>query len=57
MQTKVFKKTLFGGFNPYAEELDGDWLVRPLSPSLHTGMVYYDGEALREALHTKVSYP
>ena len=44
------KNTLFGGFNPYAEELDGDWLVRPLSPSLHTGMVYYDGEALREAL-------
>ena len=44
------KNTLFGGFNPFAEELDGDWLVRPLSPSLHTGMVYYDGEALREAL-------
>jgi hypothetical protein len=41
---------IFGNFNPFADELDGDWLVRPLNPSLHTGMVYYDGEALREAL-------
>ena len=41
--------TIFGAFNPYAEEIDGDWLRRPLDHKKHTGMVYIDGEAIIEA--------
>ncbi|MBQ8402964.1 MAG: right-handed parallel beta-helix repeat-containing protein [Clostridia bacterium] len=49
------QNALFGGFNPYAELLDGDWLARPLDPVTglgmrHLGTVYVDGEALTEAL-------
>lgn len=50
------KNALFGGFNPYAELLDGDWMARPLDPVTglgmrHLGTVYIDGEALTEALN------
>lgn len=42
--------SLFGGFNPFAEVVDGDWLVRPEAgePSVHLGQVYFDGKALPE---------
>lgn len=40
---------VFGTFNPFAEEIDGDWLRRPLDHKKHTGMVYIDGEAVIEA--------
>lgn len=41
---------IFGDFNPYSEELGGDWFVRPSRPGsrLHLGEVYLDGVALRE---------
>ncbi|MBQ9747780.1 MAG: right-handed parallel beta-helix repeat-containing protein [Clostridia bacterium] len=45
----VVSNTLFGAYNPYSEPIDGDWLVRPLDPPCHTGMVYLDGEPLMEA--------
>ena len=45
--------TLFGDFNPYADVLDGDWLVRPLDFPRHTGTVYIGGEALLEASHAE----
>lgn len=42
--------TLFGDFNPFAEKLEGDWLLRPAAgdPDLHLGEVYLDGTALLE---------
>ena len=50
---KVWRATvdnsLFDDYNPYATPVDGDWLVRPLDPPRHTGMVYLDGEPLLEA--------
>ncbi|SDU93641.1 Protein of unknown function [Microlunatus sagamiharensis] len=41
---------LFGDFNPYVEEIDGDWIVRPErdSPRRHLGEVYLDGVASTE---------
>lgn len=39
---------MFGDYNPYNERIDGDWLLRPREPFLHTGEVYLDGVALRE---------
>src|SRR4051812_21730695 len=34
--------TLFGAFNPFAEEIDGDWIVYPSkeAPKKHLGDVY-----------------
>ena len=40
--------SIFGKENPFAIEINGDWLVRPLDHPCHTGMVYIDGKALRE---------
>lgn len=39
---------IFGDYNPYAETIDGDWLLRPREPFLHTGEVYLEGSALQE---------
>lgn len=43
---------VFGAFNPFAEELQGDWVVRPSMTGTerrHLGDVYLDGRSLREA--------
>lgn len=42
--------TLFGAFNPFAEEIDGDWIVYPerSTPKKHLGDVYLDGTSLYE---------
>ena len=42
--------TLFGGFNPYTEEIDGDWLVypTPTTPRKHLGEVYLNGKSFYE---------
>ncbi len=42
--------TLFQGFNPFAEKIQGDWLLRPAAdePDLHLGEVYLGGKALLE---------
>ena len=40
--------SLFGSFNPFAEEIDGDWIVYPEkdSPKKHLGDVYLNGHEL-----------
>jgi len=42
--------SLFGSFNPFAEEIDGDWIVYPdkASPKKHLGDVYLDGRSFYE---------
>ena len=43
--------SLFGSFNPYAEEINGDWIVYPdkESPRKHLGDVYLNGLSFYEA--------
>ena len=40
--------TLFGDFNPFAEEIDGDWIVYAdaSTPKKHLGEVYLNGTQL-----------
>jgi alpha-N-arabinofuranosidase len=49
----VWKVTLpnsfFGGFNPYADRIHGDWFDRK-GRDHHTGAVYLDGDWLTEAI-------
>ena len=42
--------TLFGDFNPFAEEIDGDWIVYAdaSSPKKHLGEVYLNGTSFYE---------
>ena len=42
--------SLFGSFNPFAEEIDGDWIVYPGadSPKKHLGDVYLNGLSFYE---------
>ncbi|MCU1537673.1 MAG: hypothetical protein JWP82_2024 [Humibacillus sp.] len=42
--------TLFGDFNPFAEEIVGDWVVRPIEDGerKHLGDVYLDGRSFYE---------
>ncbi|MEV6495739.1 DUF1565 domain-containing protein, partial [Actinoplanes sp. NPDC051633] len=44
--------SLFGSFNPYAEEINGDWIVYPEqdSPRKHLGDVYLNGLSFYEAV-------
>ncbi len=46
----VVPNTLFGDFNPFAEEIAGDWMVRPApeGPNRHLGDVYLDGRSFYE---------
>jgi alpha-N-arabinofuranosidase len=44
----VVPNSLFGGFNPYADLIRGDWF-EPKGRAHHTGAVYLDGEWLTEA--------
>lgn len=39
----------FGGDNPFAEKIEGDWLVDPRKYDVHRGAVYLNGKALYEA--------
>ncbi len=52
-QGTVWQKTLpnemFGDWNPYAQCVEGDWLIRPVDYQLHTGDVYLNGMSLYEA--------
>ena len=41
--------TLFGDWNPFAEPVRGDWLVRPFDEPRHTGDVYVNGVSGYEA--------
>ncbi len=52
--------SLFGSFNPYAEEIEGDWIVYPeqASPRKHLGDVYLNGLSFYEAVSlSEVSDP
>ena len=42
--------SLFGTFNPFAEEVDGDWIVyaEPTTPKKHLGDVYLNGLSFYE---------
>jgi hypothetical protein len=44
--------SLFGSFNPFAEEIDGDWIVYPSkdSPKKHLGDVYLNGLSFYEVM-------
>ena len=45
----VVPNALFGGFNPFAEEVAGDWLVRaPSGERRHLGDVYLNGRSFYE---------
>ena len=48
--TVAVPNSMFGDFNPFAELVEGDWLVRPdaSEPQIHLGQVYFDGLALPE---------
>ena len=51
---------LFGSFNPFAEEIDGDWIVYadPSTPKKHLGDVYLNGTSFYEVgLSTEVADP
>ena len=43
----VVPNTLFGEYNPYVEEIYGDWVV--YNPGRHLGEVYVNGKSLYEA--------
>lgn len=48
--------SMFGAFNPFAEELDGDWIVySPGAPKKHLGQVFLNGMRLYEAEKPLVS--
>ena len=46
----IVPNTLFGDFNPFAEEIDGDWIVYAdaNSPKKHLGEVYLNGISFYE---------
>lgn len=45
----VLPNTFFGHYNPYKEELTGDWLIHPSEFNLHPGDVYLNGKSFYEA--------
>lgn len=48
----------FGEYNPYATEIEGDWLVAPREHKVHTGDVYLNGKSFFEAIsYEKVVNP
>ncbi|HEY0530875.1 MAG TPA: right-handed parallel beta-helix repeat-containing protein [Actinoplanes sp.] len=53
----VVGNALFGDFNPYAEQVEGDWVVRPMS-GIHLGEVYLNGRSFYEVgSRTEVDRP
>lgn len=50
--------SLFGDYNPFQTEIDGDWLVAPREYKVHTGDVYLNGMSFFEApSYEKVKNP
>ncbi len=45
----VIPNSFFDSYNPYIENIWGDWLNRPLEKLLHTGQVYINGIPLTES--------
>ncbi|GIG29160.1 right-handed parallel beta-helix repeat-containing protein [Cellulomonas marina] len=49
VRTVTVPAGLFGDFNPFAHEVDGDWLLHPpTGERAHLGEVYLDGRSLYE---------
>jgi len=50
--TVAVPNSRFGSFNPFAEEIDGDWIVYPdkSAPKKHLGDVYLNGTSFYEVL-------
>ncbi len=48
----VVPNSLFGGFNPFAEEVEGDWIVyaEQTTPRKHLGDVYLNGRSFYEVV-------
>ncbi|NLZ67809.1 MAG: hypothetical protein GX903_02250 [Spirochaetales bacterium] len=46
--TVTLPNSFFGSYNPYAEPLQGDWLLEPSKYHLHTGEVYLNGKSFYE---------
>ena len=42
-------RAVFGGYDPFRTEIDGDWMVAPREHKVHTAEVYLNGRALFEA--------
>ena len=42
-------RSIFGEYDPFCTEIDGDWLVAPREQKVHTAEVYLNGKALFEA--------
>ena len=52
------ENSFFGEYNPYATEIEGDWLVAPREHKVHTGDVYLNGKSFFEAIsYEKVVNP
>ena len=53
----VVPNALFGAFNPFAETIDGDWIVYPDGDSRrkHLGDVYLNGRGFYEVLSLRGS--
>ncbi len=45
----VVQNGIFGEYNPYSDEIYGDWLVRPVEYKIHTGQVFINGNSLIES--------
>lgn len=41
--------SIFEGVNPFAEAIEGDWLLEPVEKPCHTGEVYLNGKSMYEA--------
>lgn len=52
----VISNTLFGHYNPYEEEVNGDWVWLYQNPIVHTGDVYLDGQSFYEATSKEALY-
>ncbi len=44
----IIDNSIFGDYNPYATEIDGDWMIDPKDYRVHTGEVYLCGKSLYE---------
>ena len=52
MWKAVVPNALFGAFNPFAEEVEGDWIVyaEQTTPRKHLGDVYLNGRSFYEVV-------
>lgn len=45
----ILPNAMFGSWNPYKEQLIGDWLIWPVGRYMHPGDVYLNGRSFYEA--------